>query len=37
MSKVGTGQRTLEVHVKGSDNLLKYKSLKETVDFVFVE
>ncbi|MBQ9987653.1 MAG: hypothetical protein IJP28_04670 [Erysipelotrichales bacterium] len=37
MSKVGTGQRTLEVFVKGSDNLLKYKSLKETVDFVFVE
>lgn len=37
MSKVGTGKRTLEVFVKGSDNLLKYKSLTETVDFVFVE
>ena len=37
MSKVGTGKRTLEVFVKGSDNLLKYKPLTETVDFVFVE
>ena len=37
MSKVGTGKRTLNVLVSGSDNLLKYTSLKDTVDFVFVE
>lgn len=37
MSKVGVGQKTLSVIVNGTDNLLTYESVKETVDFVFVE
>lgn len=37
MSKVTAGQQTLTVYANGSDNLLTYTPVKETVDFIFVE
>ena len=37
MSKVKAGEQSLTVIVNGTDNLLTYDSVKETVDFVFVE
>lgn len=37
MSKVKAGEQSLVVNVNGTDNLLSYSSVKETVDFLFVE